>query len=327
MTVHPMPYPWLQDEMAWLEGYIESDRVPQALLLHGPSGVGKRWLAERWIHQLLCEAPGIQICGICQSCQLLLAGTHPDFERIEPEEKGKGLKVDQVRTLIDHLALKPQYQGYRCVLIEPAHLMNLSAANALLKTLEEPSEKTVIVLVSSHPQALPATILSRCQKLLVQKPDKALALEWLRSRSKAGDAALALSAAGGAPLRALAYLEADAPARQRQTIDSLYAVILGKEDPLALAERWLEGDHEELLDWIQQEVLVLMRVTQGLNPPSDGALSGIGGPDSISGKCLSPGRLWAFWQTLLDLRKALGGQANRQLLLEELLIEAARLTG
>ena len=325
MTItHPI-YPWLQNEMAWLEGYIQSERVPQALLLHGPSGVGKRWLAERWIHQLLCEAPGIQVCGICQSCQLFLAETHPDFERIEPEEKGKGLKVDQVRTLIDHLALKPQYQGYRCVLIEPAHLMNLSAANALLKTLEEPSEKTVIVLVSSHPQALPATILSRCQKLLIQKPDTALALEWLKAQSNSGDAALALSAAGGAPLRALSYLEADIPARQRQTIQSFYAVILGKDDPLALAERWLEGDHDEILDWIQQEVLVLMRGALGLKPRNEGALKEAEATYSTQGQRLNPSKLWSFWQTLLDLRKALGGQANRQLLLEELLIEAARL--
>ena len=321
MTVTHQPYPWLQEEMAWLQGYIESDRVPHAILIHGPSGVGKHWLAEQWIHQLLCEGPGLEICGVCQSCHLIKAGTHPDFERIEPEEKGKGLKVDQVRTLIDHLALKPQYQGYRCVLIEPAHLMNLSAANALLKTLEEPAEKTVIVLVSSHPQALPATILSRCQKLLVRKPETELALEWLKTHAKLGDVELALSAAGGAPLRALSYLEAHVPERQRQTVNDLQSVIFGKADPLALAERWLEVDHEELFDWVQQEVLDLMRATQGLNTRSHQAE----GVTLKARQPLNPSKLWAFWQTLLDLRRALGGRANRQLLLEELLIQAAKL--
>ena len=149
------------DEMGWLAphwqrlgAYLETERVPQALLIVGRAGVGKEALAEAFGQKLLCRNPGEYACGECVSCKLYAAGTLPDFIRIEPEEPGKVIPVDAIRGLIANLALKPQYSGRRVVLITPAHQMNASSANSLLKTLEEPDAHTTVLLLTDSPQSL-----------------------------------------------------------------------------------------------------------------------------------------------------------------------------
>ena len=153
-------YPWQENLWQQLAGRAQH---AHAYLLHGPAGIGKRALAERLMARLLCLSPsGLDACGNCKSCHLLAAGTHPDNFVLEPEEADKPIKVDQVRELVEFVVQTAQLGGRKVVLLEPAEAMNLNAANALLKSLEEPSGNTVLLLISHQPSRLLPTIKSRC---------------------------------------------------------------------------------------------------------------------------------------------------------------------
>lgn len=204
-----------------------AERLPHALLIHGPRGIGKRALAEHFAGFLLCESGGPERpCGQCQACRWFLAGNHPDVRWLEPEASARAsaieveeagqtgsrttkpsleIKVDQVRGLTDFLNIGSHRGGRRIALVHPAEDMNRHAANSLLKSLEEPPAGAVFVLVSHRAARLLPTIRSRCVALPVGLPHRAVAEGWLRSNGVADDAARWLSFAGGAPLRALEY--------------------------------------------------------------------------------------------------------------------------
>ena len=164
------PYPWL--EAAWQRLLSTKARPAQALLLAGPHGVGKGALAQAWAQALLCEAPQTDgaACGICPACHWFETGGHPDFRLVTLQEKtGKegdtrmatAIEVDQAREAVDFVQLSTYRAGFRVVLVNPADSLNLAAANALLKVLEEPPLNTVFVLVSDQPRRLLPTIRSR----------------------------------------------------------------------------------------------------------------------------------------------------------------------
>jgi DNA polymerase III subunit delta' len=227
-------HPW--NEAVFRSLAARTARLPHALLLHGMQGIGKLALAERVAQLLLCESaePARRPCGACDGCRWFLGGNHPDFRRVEPEalapqpepdaeEEGEAparrakpsneIKVDQVRGLADFLNLRSYRGRLRVALVHPAEDMNPSAANALLKGLEEPPAGAVFLLVSHRPARLLPTIRSRCVGVPVPLPDPAAALSWLEGQG-VKDAARWLAYAGGAPLRAVEYAaEADAYAR------------------------------------------------------------------------------------------------------------------
>lgn len=220
--------------------------MPHALLVHGPQGIGKLQLAERFAQSLLCETAYGQgePCGDCAGCRWFSAGSHPDFRRLEPEAlarqrvagndadepaavPAKGakpsleIKVDQIRALDDFLNLKSHRDGPRVALIHPAEAMNPNAANALLKGLEEPPGRAMFILVSHRPARLLATIRSRCVAVPVAVPDRTAALAWLDSQGLK-DAGAWLAFASGSPLRALGYANESgaALARRRQALEA-----------------------------------------------------------------------------------------------------------
>ena len=162
--------PWHSEAWTSLRARLSRGALPHALLLCGPEGLGKRAFAEAFVALALCEQRGDVACGRCRACQLLAAGSHPDRVRVGLEERDDGklrseIVVEQIRRLSERLAMTPQFGGLQLVLIDPAEAMNAAAANALLKTLEEPTRGTVIVLVSNAPGRLVATIRSRCQRI------------------------------------------------------------------------------------------------------------------------------------------------------------------
>ena len=213
------PFSWHRDALArLLEG---RERLPHALLAHGPTGIGKVDFARALAAAMLCEAPRRDgACGSCASCHWFSQGNHPDYREILPEaaaeddegeaegeapraEKAKSLviKIDQVRALADFISLSTHRAGHRVLVIHPAEAMQPAGANALLKTLEEPPPQTLIVLVSDRPARLLPTIVSRCRRLTLRIPPRADALAWLREQGVDRPEA-ALDAAGGAPLLA-----------------------------------------------------------------------------------------------------------------------------
>jgi DNA polymerase-3 subunit delta' len=226
--------PW-QEEL-WNRLADMRGRLPHALLLHGRPGIGKLHLAETLAQSLLCENQSKYhlACGACPACGWFIAGNHPDFRQVQPEalapaeddaeaadgsEEGKKkpskqIKIEQIRALSDFLNVGSHRNGYRLVLVHPAESMNSGAANALLKSLEEPSAGVIFLLVSHQPRKLLPTVRSRCHALALSLPPRALSLRWLKEQgSKATAATLAF--AGDAPLEAAHLPDDEADARHK----------------------------------------------------------------------------------------------------------------
>lgn len=231
-----MIHPWNQP----LLRRLGADRatMPHAMLLHGPAGLGKLEVARALAQWVLCETPGSAgPCGVCDACNWFAQGNHPDFRQLEPREEevdesgkvtkkaSKQIDVESVRALGGFFNLSAHRGGWRVAVIHPAETMNTAAANALLKTLEEPPARVLLLLVAHQPGRLLATVRSRCRKVPVPVPDAGVALDWLRqARGAEGDDALdvtALAEAGGAPLRALAYAEPGRRERREAFLDLL----------------------------------------------------------------------------------------------------------
>lgn len=197
-------------------------RLPHALLIRGPEGIGKLAFARALAQALLCERPAADgsACGACIACAWLGQGGHPDFRQLEPEGASQGgdeeqggekkasvqIAVEQVRDLADFINLSSHRGGARVVLIHPAEALNLNAANALLKNLEEPPPQTYFLLVAHRWHQLLPTIKSRCQQVVLPAPDAGSARAWLKAQGS-HDPELAFAHSGGAPLLALKFDE------------------------------------------------------------------------------------------------------------------------
>ena len=250
------PRPWLDPAWRVLADALGSGRIHHALLFGGPRGYGKRALADAFAAAALCpqRTPDGHACGTCRSCRLVAAGSHPDLVRVTFEIRDDGrprseLTVDQMRALGQRLALASQFGGWQIAIVDPADAMNPSAANALLKTLEEPASATVIVLVADDPSRLPATIRSRCQRIGLASPTRGEALAWLRSREiDADSAARALEASLDNPGQAADWIGDGALAVRAECLADLAALSASRVRATAVAERWA-ADRPDVRLW------------------------------------------------------------------------------
>ncbi|HXH04562.1 MAG TPA: DNA polymerase III subunit delta' [Candidatus Competibacteraceae bacterium] len=301
------PYPWCERQWRQLQEARAAGRLHHALLLHGPAGLGKRAFAERLAASLLCQQPGPESapCGRCRACHLFGAGSHPDLLQVSPEEADKPIRIDQIRELTAFLGYTSQFGATKIALLWPAERMNLNAANSLLKTLEEPPPASLLLMVAERPAQLPATVRSRCQKLVFQPPPAAQAREWLAGQALHGaDAALLLTLAGGAPLRALAYAENRWLARRGVLFQTFQQLAQGQGDPLRAAQAWLEGDVAENLGWLVGWHMDLIRLKMTDHPP------GLNHPDLREPLA----RIAARWPRAVLLRRLEQAQRLRHLL-------------
>lgn len=241
-----MLQPWLMDAWTSLGARLARSELPHALLIAGAVGLGKRALADALAAAALCESrmPEGFACGTCRACLLVAAGSHPDRARISFELRDDGkprteITIDQIRQLSQRLSLSSQFGGLQIILVDPADAMNASAANALLKTLEEPSSNTVIVLISDRPARLPATIRSRCQRIELHVPPLSQSREWLLGKgAAAAKIDEALAATLGNPGQALAALEDDTLSLRASCQKDLAALRNGRVSALAIADAW-----------------------------------------------------------------------------------------
>ncbi|HEU4604009.1 MAG TPA: DNA polymerase III subunit delta' [Steroidobacteraceae bacterium] len=252
-SVKPEALPWHASAVAHLRRSWSAQRVPHALLIQGANGIGKRNLAAWLSAALLCESKtenALDRCGNCTSCKLIAAGSHPDLNWVVPEEDKQQVSIDQLREACDRLTRTSFRQGYKIAIIDPAHQMTPGAANSLLKTLEEPSRDSLLILLTSRPSALLATIRSRCQRVSVAGPTAQEAIEWLAAQTGKQVSEQLLAFAGQAPLRALAYADGRFDALDESMSKSLGALLSKRTDVTQVAAEWAKDELDDRLIWL-----------------------------------------------------------------------------
>lgn len=296
-----MTLPWVEKEMALLRAAYETDRMPHALLIHEAPGAGGDWLAH-WIARLVLRTE---------------RDLHPDWIQVQPVDDSRQIRIEQVRDLAQELSLTSHQGGYKVGVLSPADVLNRFAANALLKTLEEPPPRTVLILVATQPSRLPATILSRCQRIRVPAPSRAQAVSWLESTRGKGDWKAVLDIIGEAPLLAAevdsaAVLQVGADVRR-----SLEEAGSSAFDPVATAERWVRTELPLRLrcfeNWITERIHRPLETKAFLTEVGAGAHL----PESQT--VLNIRRLFELLDGVRELKSALETPINRGLALEHLL--------
>ncbi len=316
------PYPWHLSQWQDLEYLFEHQKLPHAILLAGPKDIGKGQLARALAYRILCESPvdGLA-CGHCRGCELNKAGTHPDLASLSPEDGSRAIKVDQVREVTQFLSKTAQQGGYKLVIINPAEAMNANAANALLKSLEEPSGNTLLILVCHNPSAVLPTIRSRCQIRLLPLPAKESSIRWLAplltSSLTAEDL---LVQAGGAPLAALALLEGDEIEKRNKRFQDWMKLTLGQVSAIEIAAEWQDEEALLVLEWYITGLLAISRWKVGT---SDTLVAKT--PDEWQAvlRLIAVDLLHRYIEKVLLSKRQLlsGANPNKQLLLEELLLD------
>ncbi|MEX2354056.1 MAG: DNA polymerase III subunit delta' [Gammaproteobacteria bacterium] len=255
-------YPWHTKQWQKLVDARDKGRIPHALLLNGRPGLGMDDFAAGFAAVLSCNTGAAAPCGECRSCVLLAAGTHPDIIRVEPEEPGKQIKVDAIRELIEFTQLSSQYARYRIVIIAPAEAMNRSAANSLLKTLEEPPAGVIFMLLSHRPASLPVTIRSRCQKITFAADDSGPTLSWLMGKTGYDEAAAAdlLNLSQGRPVYALQLKESEITGYQNQVIKDLDELARRPADIVSLAKKWQDYGTSDVFQWLLSFLGIMTRM-------------------------------------------------------------------
>jgi DNA polymerase-3 subunit delta' len=305
--------PWLEPIAETLSQRLEQERLGHAPLIHGPSGVGKRALGEWLMRRVLCARPREgQPCGECQSCRLIDGGTHPDCSMLSVPEDKRVIGVDAVRELIERLQLTASMGPHRVGLVTEADAMNRNAANAFLKTLEEPPSGAWLILLSEQPSRLPATIRSRCQMFALHPPSQEVGAAWLAetcpdASAEARTGALALCA--GAPLAARDMLE-------QGELDAGLAILDDLREPGPqgeILERW-QVDPAATWQWLARWLNIVMARHSGAPAwqPQDRPLPALSDTRALS----------RLWQLAIDgRREAARGVVRQDLLLGRWLLE------
>lgn len=259
MTPNTM-LPWHAQQWHLIWKATQNNKLPHALLLVGADDLEKKHFAKGVAATLLCVKPTVQgsPCEACHACHLVKAQSHPDLLWVEPMDVGQIIKVDQIRELVLKVNETSMQGGLRVVILDPAHAMNMAAANALLKTLEEPAPNTLLILISDQRLRLPATIASRCQKIMFHKPPKEMADTWLQSQH-VQDAELLLALANGFPLTALAFQTDNVMSLRRELYQGLQAMKRGHLDPLSFAATCQAFDVANILKLLQVWMRDLLR--------------------------------------------------------------------
>lgn len=317
-------FSWHQSQWDYLAKRYAKAQFPHALLLQGVAGLGKYAFAHTLVKRLLCQAAGDwsqKPCGQCKACLLMAAQNNPDFLEVRPEEEGKGIRIDEIRELINWQTKTSHFGGKKVALIAQADKMNRNAANAILKTLEEPAGNTLLVLVTENPSYLPVTIRSRCQALKFRAPSAQEAKKYYEKHAVSDfDANLAVALAGRAPLRAVDLSEAKFLAQRQDTFEELLTLAENTGHLVNLAAKWEKIDQNQVYGWLQSWCMDMIRLK--LCPGS----SLIVNSDFRTGlnritQRISIEDLYNWYDRLQEAKRLLATNVSKQLQLEFTLIK------
>ncbi len=239
-------YPWFESPLQDIRKRISTKTLHHGLLFVADKGVGEALMLERVAQLLLCNDSSA--CGKCKHCLLMAAGSHPDLKIVHSDKPSIG--VDLIRSVSEFVNKTAQLGGNKVVIINQVHLMTESASNSLLKTLEEPTKNTYLLLDSHESDSLLATIKSRCEKIRLSLPNSKQALEWLRSQSQEAVTEEGLRAYLYSPIDYLQALS-DKALTFSDLQEDLQNCKAGKAQVLTLSDKW-EKQAQQAIDWIYQ---------------------------------------------------------------------------
>lgn len=339
-------WPWIQP--VWERTASDLDTLHHGLLVSGVEGIAKREFAIALSQTLLCDNAGNagRPCGDCQNCTLFTAGTHPDFHVLTTElewrdgrselisaycnryqdvaarEKrtnpSRVIPVDHVRLLIERFYSHSHISKRKVALIVPADCMNVNAANALLKLLEEPPDNSILILVSEFPGYLPATIRSRCVQIGIPLPTHEHATTWLQQSMSAKEAAQVLALSHGSPLVARKMFEDEFLALQTEFVQGITELLNGKTSGVDLVVRFKKHDFLQWLNWLHRFSCELIRWSCGA------AVSSWCAKIEINATHIQSEKLFLLYDKIGYYRKIAREQLNEQLAMEELILGLQR---
>ncbi len=258
-------YPWLRPDFEQLIASYQAGRGHHALLIHALPGMGEDALIYAITRYLMCQQPvEHKSCGQCRGCQLMQAGTHPDYYALTPEKGKASLGIDAVRDVTEKLYEHARLGGAKVVWVSDAALLTDAAANALLKTLEEPPANTWFFLACREPARLLATLRSRCRIHHLSPPTESYAIAWLARETTASpeSSLAALRLCGGAPGAAAQLLQTDS-ATQRQTLCTAVNAALDSADWLSMLGVLNNDQVAERLQWLASLLMDALKMQQG----------------------------------------------------------------
>lgn len=340
---------WLWAQPTWERTVGDLNALHHGLLLTGAPGTAKREFAMALSQLLLCGEPNAaQPCGGCQNCVLFMAGTHPDFHALTTElewrdgrmklvsaycnryqdiaarEKraapSRVIAVDYIRLLIERFYTHAHISARKVALIVPAERMNINAANALLKLLEEPPTNSIFILVSALPGNLPATIRSRCVQIGLPLPTDEVAAAWLRQHMSAAEATQALALTNGGPVEAGELFAKGLLPLQTEFLQGLAELIAGKIGAVALAARFKPHDFLQWLDWLHRFSCELSKWACGGGVPRWHAQVRL----DLEHARRSREKMFALYDQIGYYRKIAQEPLNEQLAMEELMFALQR---
>lgn len=319
-------YPWLNHPYRRIITRHQGGQAHHALLIQAVEGMGDDalvWGVSRW---LMCQQPeGLKSCGHCHGCQLMQAQTHPDWYRLEAEKGKSSLGIDAVRDVTEKLYHFAQQGGAKVVWLPDAALLTEAAANALLKTLEEPPANTWFFLSTREPSRLLATLRSRCMTWHLSPPDENHSLQWLQKQISQPEETLsaALRLSNGAPAAALALLQPERWQIRQTLCDALAGAL--QQDVLQLLPCLNSDDVADRLGWLLSLLVDAMKVQQGASR----WLSNGDRPDVVTllAQQMNCSALNASVQLWMQCREQLQQVAalNRELMLTDRLLSWSRL--
>ncbi|NKB31721.1 MAG: DNA polymerase III subunit delta' [Pseudomonadales bacterium] len=323
---HP-PFPWQQSMWGTLCSQFESQQLAHAFMISGSLGTGKKLFVREFAKFVMCMSPDKGLaCGECRSCLFGEESGHPDISLIEVEDGSRDIKIEQIRGLSNFLSQTSHAGRAKIAIIADAHRMNFAAANALLKTLEEPTAHTYLFLVSHLPGSLPATIRSRCQKLFMPIPTAEVAIDWIkRHLADQEDPKAHALAARNCPLLALELAQSGGLENQIQFLQKLKQLSVGKTSIQATATLAVKLGEQAVIGYLLEVSTILIKYLLTNQQPSESEseyqdLLAWFRRDGVASAQM-PRRLMQFYGLAVEAQRQLmsGSNPNPQLIMESLL--------